>query len=88
MKRRRRILYVARSVDKFIAEHYRDDDELDRIQYCLSTFIPEDGVSIVFSDYPGDHKVTECGRFLFVYQYSGTEIRVKAARLTVDYDDA
>ena len=81
----RRRLEISPSVIQDLA----GDAEKEACQSCVKDLLtdPRRGALVVFSGYPGDHRVVDCGRFLFIYQFSDRKLRIKAVRLTTAFDD-
>lgn len=85
MSPRRRTVTFAESVTEKLATLCRDEDEVNQIAALFETLVPESGFQIFFSGYPGDHRGVEFGRFVFVYQFSASEVRVKSVDLSSKY---
>jgi hypothetical protein len=74
---------MSRSVVSRLTYLAHDDFELMTVNRCLESLKADVtvGLPIVFSGYAGEHRAVRFGRFVFVYQYSSVEIRIKDVEL-------
>ena len=71
-------------VVELLASFSVSDEEMGLIVDCLRSVQADPGIGepFTYSGYGGTYRAVECGRFLFIYQVSSQEIRVKDVKLT------
>ena len=83
-----RTVSLAESVSQNLMVLIANDEEISLIVSGLQNLAlqPKRGLAFVFKSYAGNHWLMQLSRLFFVYQFSSSEVRIKAVCLLNDYE--